>query len=113
MIIRFKYEGGFAYLPGLNITKIIDTAKLPHTTADRLRRLIRSADFFELPATVGGAQPCGMDCHHYTISIETPTRKHTVKTHEPVNHVRLSALIEAIQTVIQTSDAEEADVTVG
>lgn len=93
MRVRFKTEGGFAYLPGLNQPVTIDTSELSLEEAGKLERLVEAAEFFELPATSEPPRG-GADFRTYTISVSSSGRSHTVRTVEPVEDHHLQALID-------------------
>ena len=100
MRIRFKSEGGIVHLPGLSEPVTIDTEELPVEQANELERLIKVADFFELPAA-SAPQLGAADYQQYTISVTTPSRSHESRLTDPienpqvrelVNHLRVKAM---------------------
>ena len=109
MRVEFRTEGGFAYFPGLNADRIIDTESLPERQRKRLVRLIRRAHFFDLPEAVGVPQRCKHDCHRFTITVVEKDREHTVRTAEPVEDPRLSTLVQYLQHVGLEDDEDDED----
>lgn len=96
MRIQFKQEGGLAYLPGLSKPVIIESDKLPQQEANELQHLISTANFFNLPATVG-ASPKGADYRQYIITVEEAGRRHTVHLVDPVTTPELQTLLRFLQ----------------
>jgi hypothetical protein len=93
MRVRFKTEGGFAYLPGLSQPVTIDADELSPEEAAKLERLVEAAGFFGLPAT--SEPPRGSaDSRSYTISISSSGRSHTARIAEPVENPQLRTLID-------------------
>ena len=66
--------GGFA---GVSMSSMVDTDKLPPEDAQRLKQLVESANFFQLPETIAPpkAQP---DRFQYRLTVEDDNRSHTV-----------------------------------
>ncbi len=82
---------GIAYLPGLARPVAIDSADLPAAEAAELERLIRDANFFELPAEVG--LPGVPDARQHVIAVHAGDRHHTVRVGDPVEDSALQALL--------------------
>jgi hypothetical protein len=62
------------------MTTTVDTATLPSSEAQTLKRLVDTADFFHLPEKISGAaQP---DRFQYDITIEDHDRHHHVEVGE-------------------------------
>ena len=76
MRIDFERSGGFA---GMLVQVTIDTASLPPAEADKLHKLVESANFFALAAQITPA-PGGADQFQYVITVEEGDRLHTVET---------------------------------
>lgn len=110
MLVKMKLEGGFAYLPGItNCVKTVDTDDLPKPEAQTLRRLVKSANFFDLPKQVGANPRRAVDSHRYTITVEDDDRVHTVKAVEPVEDRKLSMLVDYLQQLGLDNDHDEDD----
>lgn len=110
MLVKMKLEGGFAYLPGINnCVKTVDTDDLPKPQAQTLRRLVRSAHFFDLPKQVGTTPARAADSHRYTITVEDDDRVHTVKAAEPVEDLKLSLLVDYLQQLGLDNDRDGED----
>jgi len=99
LAITLKIEGGFAYVPGLNRPTTLDTARLPDAQAHILEDLVRRADFFALPPTVGHPRPGSADVRTFEITVTTVERTHTVRAVEPVDNPALGALIQRVQAL--------------
>ena len=57
----------------MRLTVAIDTETLPSTEADRLRRLVEAAHFFDLPASIKSNAPGG-DRFQYRIKVQDGER---------------------------------------
>lgn len=90
MKIDFIRSGGFA---GMRLTTQIDTAMLPSTEADRLRRLLEEAHFFELPATLKSNLPGG-DRFQYRITVEEGGKRKEVFADDAAAPETLRPLID-------------------
>jgi hypothetical protein len=106
MRVQFNTDGGHA--PGLRrrldidtdkrtITigiadRIIGTDELPVEESDELERLIKVADFFELPAT-SPPPPGAADYQSYTISVTTPGHSYEVRLTDPIENPRVRELV--------------------
>jgi hypothetical protein len=96
MLVRFKIDGGFVYLPARSEPVTIDTDDLPAEEAKDLERLIEAADFFELPQT--SPPPRGAaDYLRYTISVTSPERSHKVHLTDPIEDPDVQALVEYLE----------------
>jgi hypothetical protein len=95
MRVEVRVEGGFAWFPGLNAPRVVETAKLPLHEARRVRRLVRAVDFFSQPAQIG-MESCQPDCQTVTITVCDGDREHTVQAAEPALDAGLYALVEAV-----------------
>jgi hypothetical protein len=77
MRVTFERSGGFA---GLMLTTSIESAALSEGEAMRLRQLVESANFFQLPAEIpSSAQP---DSFQYEMTVEMDNQQHTVAVGE-------------------------------
>jgi len=85
-------------LAGLVQTTTADSETLAPDDADRLRRTVDEAGFFDLP---GDAPPSGRgpDRFHYAVTVEDDNRTHTVRRAEPDLPQELSALIDLVTSV--------------
>jgi len=87
MQIEFIRSGGYEGTPhGANI----NSEDLTLEEASKLRELVNAASFFDLPPKISSKQRLCFDCWHYTISIETSRRKHTVYIDTETAEVPLS-----------------------
>ncbi len=78
MRIQFERSGGFAGIP---VTRTIDCEALPAEEERKLRELVESARFFELPAVMLATEP-GADRFHYKITVKMDDRIHSIRLDE-------------------------------
>lgn len=78
MRVQFTRTGGIA---GITLTVTLDSQQLPQAEADRLRRLIAAAAFFDQPESLKSAAP-GADRFQYRVTVEEGDRKKKVETDE-------------------------------
>ena len=78
MQVRFERTGGFA---GMRMAATISSETLTPEEAQRLRELVDSSGFFELPAEIT-SPPGGNDRFLYTVTVDVAGRSHTVRTGE-------------------------------
>jgi hypothetical protein len=106
MRIQYQTDGG--HVPGLRKRLDIDTGKrtitigiadriigtdeLPVEESDELERLIKVADFFELPAT-SPPPPGAADYQSYTISVTAPDHSHEVHLTDPIENPSVRELV--------------------
>jgi hypothetical protein len=102
MRVQFQSEGGVAFFPGLQKPISIDVDALSASDADRLRQLVRAANFFDLPAHIGTAPRGAADMRTYTLTIEDGGQRHTVRVTEPITDDTLQALVGALQRQVRT-----------
>jgi emfourin len=102
MRVQFQSEGGVAFFPGLQKPVSIDVDALPASDADRLRQLVRAANFFDLPAHIGAPPRGAADMRTYTLTIEDGGQRHTVRVAEPITDDALQELVNALQTQVRT-----------
>lgn len=76
MRIQFERSGGFA---GMLVRTNIDTGSLPPEEANKLKKMVAEAGFFDLPAQLSSPTP-GADQFQYKVTIEEGDRRHTVET---------------------------------
>ena len=97
MRVQFKTEGGIAYFPGLSKPVTIDSADLPEAEAARLRQLLDSTRFFDLPSESRALRRGAADYRQYTIAVEDGQRRHTVRLADPVEDPALQELVNFLQ----------------
>lgn len=102
MVITLRVDGGFAFIPGLNATKTIDTALLPRAEAESLEKMLASTAFFALPSAVGLPPQGSADMQAFEITIEDGTRAHRVRVSEPVTDPGLEELLQFLQALPAT-----------
>lgn len=104
MRVEFRMSStGIAYLPGLARPVVIDSVNLPAEEAAELERLIRDANFFELPAEVGRV---GVpDARQHVITVDAGDRRHTVQVSEPADVPALQALLTFLRGKMRTRPA--------
>jgi hypothetical protein len=95
--IEFKTEGGIAYFPGLSKPFIVESEQLSEEQAAELERLIRAAEFFDLPDELGKSPPGAADVQEYTVTIQDGKRRHTVHIRDPFEDENVAALIKYLQ----------------
>lgn len=81
MQIHFQRTGGFA---GMKLAGQVDLDDLDEETAEKIRRLLDEADFFELPEHLPSEQTA-RDQYNYTITVKDHKRKHSVSFCETPN----------------------------
>jgi hypothetical protein len=97
MRIEFKRSGGYAGMP---LSATIDVDALSPKESQHLRLLIDDADFFALPAVMTASVPGG-DRFEYTLTVETPERRHTVEIHEAAAPAALRPLLQWLTSAAQ------------
>ncbi len=103
MLIQFAQEGGLGYFPGLSKPVMIDIDRLDGREAEELKRLVKAAQFFDLPRAIGTPTRGSADYQHYTLTIEDAGRRHTVRILVPVENNALQELVSAVQMKIQAA----------
>jgi len=98
MFITLKIDGGFAFLPGLNRPKDFDTGQMPAEEARVLEGLVRSANFFALPADSGPPPRGAADFRTFEVTVRDGGQSHSVRTFEPVSSPGLDQLIQYLLT---------------
>jgi hypothetical protein len=86
-----------AYMPGLAAPVAIDTATLAPELASALEELVRQADFFSAPATVGTVSRGAADHQTYRITIHDHHRSHTIKVVDLAARPEVAALVQGLQ----------------
>lgn len=102
MRITFQRQGGgvVGYVPGLSQPVVIDTDQLAAAQRTELERLVQTASFFALPATVGMKRR-GTDLPEYTVTVEDADRSSTVRFIEPFDNEAIEALIAVLESHAQ------------
>jgi hypothetical protein len=105
MLIRFKIQGGLAFMPAKAAEHVLDSAKLPHSQAAALKHALEQVHFFERSESAVGGNPQARDTRTYTISAEDAGRRKTLVVHEPVpSELRdLVALLRELTTASRTA----------
>src|ERR1043165_9460283 len=95
MRASLERTGGFA---GVSMSSMVDTDKLPPEDAQRLKQLVESANFFQLPETIA-PQKSQPDRFQYRLTVEDDNRSHTVTIAEsdlPPNVRPLAAFLTQV-----------------
>ncbi|MGZ4848610.1 MAG: protealysin inhibitor emfourin [Halobacteriota archaeon] len=90
MHVCFERSGGFA---GMRLSTTIESDSLTHDDQQRLADMVAASDFFHLPPHITAPSP-GPDRLHYTITIESEDKRHTVVVDEQVVPATLRPLIK-------------------
>jgi hypothetical protein len=98
MRIQLQTSGGIAYFPGLAGPRTIDVDALDPKTRDTIKRLIREADFFSLPAEAP-VRPGAADHCTYQLTVEDGARRHSISVCDPVAPPPLQQLIDLLRTL--------------
>jgi hypothetical protein len=91
MLIDFKSDGGIAYFPGLNRSKLINTDSLSNEDSMKAKELVQRCRFFSI--TYNEVPQRGADRKTYTISITDGDNKNTIRVSDPVEDEALGDLI--------------------
>jgi hypothetical protein len=86
--ISFERSGGFA---GISVKTAIDEEDLAADEAQKLRRMVEEADFFNLPGKITSRSP-QPDRFQYELRLEEKGREHTVKVSEEAMPEKLKPL---------------------
>jgi hypothetical protein len=95
MKVMFETTGGFG---GLTTTKTIDSDKLSAEQANRLRQLVDTSNFFNLPATIAYSGQA-RDFFQYKLTVESDGKKHTIEVDEPAAPPELKPLLQLLRTI--------------
>jgi len=90
MKIEYERTGGFA---GMRFATQVDTASLPRTDSDALRKLITESKFFDLPSAIPSA---GADGFMYKLTVEEKRRRHTIEVGDSAIPESLRPLVERL-----------------
>ena len=97
MRVELLTEGGIAFFPGLNKPVVLNSSDLPKEQATQLQQLVDSTRFFDLPTASRSLPPGAADMRRYTITVEDGRHRRTVRLNDPIQDVRLQALIDFLQ----------------
>ena len=103
MIINFEMSGGFAHIPALSRSVIIDTTQTDPQHANLLESLVRESNFFDQPAQAGTLTKGAADYRTYTITVEDGSRVHTIRFTEPITDASLASLVSQLQSLTRSS----------
>jgi hypothetical protein len=93
MKVTIQQSGGFVGIAQPPLT--IDTAQLRPEDRASVERLIKSVDFFRLPATAGQAPPVG-DLPEHSIEVQTGTETHSVRVRQGASQ-KLDELVHVVR----------------
>lgn len=88
--ITFEQSGGIA---GLRFDTTLETAGLPPEDAQKLRRMVDDADFFNLPPRIVSPRP-QPDRFQYKLKVQESNRQHTVTVSEEALPASLAPLVK-------------------
>jgi hypothetical protein len=103
--IEFSQVGGIAYFPGLNKPVTVEADRLDKEEAEELKRLVDTAHFFDLPATIGSPTRGAADYQHAILTIEDEGRRRTIRMLVPIENPALHDLVRVIQKHIKAMRA--------
>jgi hypothetical protein len=87
--ISFERSGGFA---GITMRTAVDEKDLAPDEAQKLRKLVEEADFFNSPGKITSRSP-QPDRFQYELKLEENDRQHTVTVSEETMPAKLKPLI--------------------
>jgi len=91
MHVMLQRTGGFTGIP---MNKMVDVANMTAGEINKLRQMVETANFFQLPAAILSApQP---DRFQYEITVEQDGKRHTVKMAETAVPAELKPLLNWI-----------------
>lgn len=96
MRIDFRVDGGLAAFPGLARPVSIHCDALPVHEGERLRDLVRRADFFALPPR-DDSRAGAPDARVYTIAIDDGSRCRRLTLREPIADPALRDLVAELR----------------
>jgi len=102
MQVQLKMEGGLAYIPGLSKPIMIGSETLSTQETAKLKQLLDTAHFFDLPSVIGTPAPGAADYRQYIITVDEDGKHHTVRMVEPIEDPNLQALLTYLKTWRQT-----------
>ena len=92
MRVVIQQSGGFTGIP---VTSEVDAESLSSEETEKLRQLMDSAGFFDLPTSIPGT--VYPDQLEYRVSVEANGRRHQVTVSESSLSVHLKALIDWVR----------------
>jgi hypothetical protein len=98
MQVQLQMEGGFAFFPGLSKPITINSETLSTQQSEKLKQLLETAHFFDLPPVIGTPGPGAADYRRYTITVDDGSRHHTVQMTDPIKDPNLQALLNCLKT---------------
>jgi hypothetical protein len=107
MKLTFKMSGGFAYIPALSKSVIIDTDQIDPEVADQLRLLVQESHFFDQPATIHSLPKGAADYLIYTITLVDSSRAHTLQRTDPIADANLARLVSFLEGKTRPSTLNE------
>ncbi len=99
MKIEFQRSGGFA---GMSLSCSVDTESLPQNEAYELQQMVKTANFFNLPAKIA-ASPSGADQFNYTVTVEDEGQTYTVETGDMSAPPNLQPLLQKLDRKARSS----------
>lgn len=97
MHIEFMVDGGVAYFPGLSTPRVLDSTTLESASAEKLRKLVDAACFFEQPAARSSVTKGAADYRNYTLTIVDGKRRRTLHLSDPIDDAPMQALVDYVR----------------
>jgi hypothetical protein len=98
MQVHLQTEGGFAFIPGLSKPVTISSETLSTQQTEKLKQLLDTAHFFDLPPVIGSPGRGAADYRRYTITVDDGGKHHAVQMTDPVKDPNLQALLTYLKT---------------
>lgn len=98
MRLTFERDGGFAPVPSLSRSLLIDTDELPHGEAEHWRQLVDDANPWE--AAAAPPARAGADRRTYRLAIEDGSRRVSLALHDPLP-AALRPLVRALESQLK------------
>ena len=95
MRVELSIDGGFAYIPGVAKSIVVDAARLAPTDATHLARLCGAA-LAVTPRTPSAPPSTMPDARRYRLTIRTAGAPRILAAADPVDEPALEALIEFV-----------------
>jgi hypothetical protein len=92
MLIHLERSGGFA---GMKIDVTLDTESLTEEYARKIKEMLDSSDFFNMPPTFAPPKR-GADFFNYRITAKLEGKEHTVEMSDPQVPDGLRALLQSV-----------------
>ncbi len=99
MRIHFERSGGFS---GMRFKATIDVESLPPEDGEKLREMIATADFFNLPGKLLSPTSTA-DGFQYTVTIEESDKQHTVEAGDQMVPDSLRPLLRRLELLARTA----------